>query len=506
MPRYAVLVALVLLGLPSSGIAQAENTKPAGSGAVLDFQNADIRVVLSALAEAGDLNLTFSDLPPRSVTLRTNRPLSKADVRTLLDEIAASNGLKVRAQGSLLQVESAAPPAQLPSTALTHQQSAGGQTRLFVHRLKHAPAGYLASVLQALFGIGNGVVMGSALNRPPLSDQLRDQQIAPMAPSPTPVFPAVAPGPPGQGNQLQGTVQIVPDELTNALMIRASSADFEVIREAIQALDVRPLQVMIEVLIAEVRRTSAFDVGVSIETPTRRDPKTGALIGGKLTGRTAGDLILKVMKIGNIEADVLLSAFSEKANVSILSRPVIFAQNNQQARILVGSQRPFVQVFRSLPTESAVRDQVVQYRDVGTVLSILPTINEDGYVSLQLLQEVSTATNETQFGAPVISTREASTRLLVRDGQTVVIGGLVDRQRDRTRGGIPVLKDIPLLGALFGSTHRGDFQTEMFLFLTPHIVRTDDDAEKLREGLEQSTDYLKKHLLKQRTLIPDQPK
>jgi general secretion pathway protein D len=164
---------------------------------------------------------------------------------------------------------------------------------------------------------------------------------------------------------------------------------------------------------------------------------------------------------------------------------VIFAQNNQEAKILVGSQRPFVQVFRSLPTDAGVRDQIVQYRDVGTSLTILPTINPDGYVNLQLSQEVSSATAETQFGAPVISTREASTHLFVRDGQTAVIGGLVDRQQERTRSGIPILSEIPWIGALFGGTRRLDTTSELFLFLTPHIVQDDTDVDRIRRQIEE---------------------
>jgi general secretion pathway protein D len=152
-----------------------------------------------------------------------------------------------------------------------------------------------------------------------------------------------------------------------------------------------------------------------------------------------------------------------------------------------------VQVFRSLPTNEAVRDQIVQYRDVGTSLSILPTINPDGYVNLEVRQEVSTATAEAGpiAGSPVISTRELSTHLFVRDGQTAVLGGLVSRENDRTRSGIPVLSEIPLLGVLFGSTKNTDNHTELFLFLTPHIVMTDEEADRIRKELEQKSDALR---------------
>ena len=136
---------------------------------------------------------------------------------------------------------------------------------------------------------------------------------------------------------------------------------------------------------------------------------------------------------GALDVSVALRALSARGDVRILSRPVLLAQNNQEAHILVGSQRPFVQVFRSLPTDAGVRDQIVQYRDVGTSLTIMPTVNPDGYVNLQLSQEVSSATAETQFGAPVISTREARTYLFVRDGQTTVIGGLIGVEEDQSR-------------------------------------------------------------------------
>src|SRR3712207_2355998 len=106
-----------------------------------------------------------------------------------------------------------------------------------------------------------------------------------------------------------------------------------------------------------------------------------------------------------------------------------------------------------------------------TLFRSRPTINPDGYVTLQVLQEVSNATAETQFGAPVISTREARTQLLVRDGRTAVIGGLVDQQRETASSGIPFLKDIPFLGALFRTSQsRRRNVTELFLFLTPHVL------------------------------------
>jgi general secretion pathway protein D len=201
------------------------------------------------------------------------------------------------------------------------------------------------------------------------------------------------------------------------------------------------------------------------------------LVAGSLIGLSSGDFALRVLRDGDITVDAVLSLIAQTSDVSVVSRPVVIAQNNEEARILVGTQQPFVQLSRSLPTDGAVRDQVIQYRDVGTQLTIRPTINPDGYVSLNVLQEVSTATSEIQFDAPVIGTREASTRLLVMDGHTAVLGGLIEQGQEWSRTGIPILKDIPLLGSLFGSTRTMDTQTELILFLTPHVLRDDEAME-----------------------------
>src|SRR5205814_9489768 len=158
---------------------------------------------------------------------------------------------------------------------------------------------------------------------------------------------------------------------------------------------------------------------------------------------------------------------------------VPLAAQSPQARSLVGSQRPVAQVSRSRPTETPPRDQVIQYRDVGTRLTVRPTINQDGYVALLIQQEVNQATSEVAFDAPVISTREAATQVLVRDGQTIVIGGLKDEQRDVTQGGVPILSSIPFIGGLFGSARRQKTQTELYLFLTPRILKTDADADSV---------------------------
>jgi general secretion pathway protein D len=485
--NLSILFGLALL----SGPALAQDTtsrRPASPGILVDFQDADLRTVITSLAEAGNINVFYGDLPSRRVTLRLRQPVARADLLPLLRSLAQSNGLQVVEEGGLVKLlvdDSRSPAATAQAQQAAAKQAA--ETRLFVYRLKHVRAAKIGATLQQIFG---GVMPGTiptGLSNRSLSQQLSANQLPPTIPDSVRTAVVVAGAAANLPGMLHGDVQIVPDETTNAIVIHAQPADYEIVRQAIEALDLRPLQVLIEVLIVEVRRSSELDLSVSAQSSRRDGSSTGPVVASNSTA----DLILRLSKDVTFDINIAVRALQTRGDVRVLSRPVLLAQNNQEAKILVGSQRPFVQVFRSLPTDAAVRDQVVQYKDVGTSLTILPTINPDGYVNLQVSQEVSTATQEVQFGAPVISSREASTHLFVRDGRTAVLGGLIDRQVDHTRSGLPVLSSLPVVGALFGSRTDREANSELFLFLTPHLIETDADADRLREQIEQRSPAVK---------------
>jgi general secretion pathway protein D len=191
----------------------------------------------------------------------------------------------------------------------------------------------------------------------------------------------------------------------------------------------------------------------------------------------------------------LLQAVAVHNNLRVLSAPRVLALNNEQARILVGSEVPFTSATISGITSSV--DQVVDYRDVGTQLTVLPQVNTDGYVTLRLLQEVSelsTTTLAAAQNAPIITTREAETSAIVKSGRTVIIGGLLSSSRNWMETGIPILKDIPLLGGLFKSRSLDRAKTELAIFLTPHVVYNDDQADSVLQQERQRLPELKQSL------------
>lgn len=482
-------IALLLLFL-APGAAPLRGQEPVRvtpQGVIINFQGADLRLVLSGLAEAGGINLVYGDLPSKPVTLQMSQPVAKDALLPLIRNLARSNGLTVTEEGGFFRIASADPNVHASGAS---GDSTGEGPRLFTYRLRHARATRLSATLQSVFGGGAATGAPAGLRPLSLSEGLRSQRDASAAygaaPAPASTTAAPTTGLPGQ---LQGEVQIVADEGTNALLVRALPIDWEVIQSAIRELDQRPQQVLIEVLIAEVKHSSGLDVNVTGKIGNNRVNPTAT---GELTSTAdnAG-LLLQVMRAGSPDQKLLLSMLASRGSVQVVSRPVLLAQNNLESHILVGSQRPFVQVSRSLPTDAGSRDQIVQYRDVGTKLSLTPTINDDGYVNLEVLQEVSNATDAQQFDAPIIDTREAATHLFLRDGQTGVIGGLVDREVDDSRSGIPILKDIPLLGFLFGATKHSTVDNELFIFLTPYVLNDDADMDRVRHAIERNSGALR---------------
>ena len=448
---------------------------------VIRLVDADLRAAVQAIGRHLDRPIAFGAIGDARVTLETPHPVPRAQLVALLKGILESHDHRLVEDSGFYRVEPAdRRPLGVRGGGPVPQQV----IELFVIRLRHARAVDVAATINALYGRASA--FGEPGARPPtLADELRQNLLPPVdaqAGNP-PAAPGAATARPAE---LTGEVTIIPDAATNSLLVRATRSDFELIQAAVNELDIRPLQVLIEVLIAEARRDRSFSFGLGFRLDTTRISDRLGVRGDAAAsnaGLGLGDFVLEIMNINDLDLDATLRAAAARGDVSIVSRPVLVAANNETAEIMVGSQRPFVQVSRSLPTDVPNRDQVIQYKDVGTRLVIHPTISADGYVMLDVTQEVNAATNETTFDAPVISTRSVRTRLLVKDGQTVVLGGLTDQQRDRTRSGIPLLSSLPLIGGFFGASSRRSTGTELLLFLTPRLIRTDQDIESATDPL-----------------------
>jgi general secretion pathway protein D len=478
--RSAIGLTLVLLtGAGELSAAHAQDAVRTADSVALRFIDADLRLVIQALGQSLPKPLLMVGVPATRVTLETPAPVPRGAVPGLLAGLVEAHGLELHEEADFFKVQpkpsAPAPPAESRVGAAA-PGTPESEVALHVIRLKHARAADVAATINLLFG-GSGAFTGGSGMGGTLSDELRGQLVPPARPD-QPAGQHAG----GGGAAFAGDVTIVPDELTNSLLVRATEEDFATLLAAVEQVDIRPLQVLIEVLIVEARRDRGFSLNTSLFKPERGEGEPTTWTGQVQAGSSGlSDLVIRLMNLGKADIDAALAVSETRGEVSIVSRPVLLASNNTEARFLVGSQRPFVQVSRSLPTDAPQRDQVIQYRDVGTKLRVRPTINQDGYVALQIQQEVNAATGEVAFDAPVISTREAVTQLLVRDGQTIVIGGLTDQQRERNSSGVPLLSGLPVIGGLFGGSSRRTTRTELYLFLTPRILRDDPDIDRVTQ-------------------------
>src|SRR5215467_975009 len=510
------------------------DTTKGTAGVSLDFQDQELRVVLDALAAAGELNVSLTDIPQKRVSLHMGRPVNRDDYANIIKSYAESQGLKVTTTPGLMQIAGTPPePAQRNQNNFAQQllaQQQAQQMQLYTVRLRHASAVQLAPVLMNLFsgfsggargGVGTTVIPNGTGgfniigNAGGLATPAAPPNNITTAPGQTniqvPFGGGRGAGRGGGGNPQQlnqlanafqqmtgalsnqaGDIRIIAEESSNSLLVRATESDFRLVQQIIQGVDLRPLQVLIEVTIAEVQRNKDLDVGV-LGTLYNTGYNKGFDSTFAASQASARDFIFQLTGgHGTVQYDVAISALESRGDVRVLSLPVIIAQTNRQAVLNVGSSRPFVQVSQTVPNDPTGRVQTVQYIDVATTLTITPTINPDGYVNLQVSQTDNSASTEVQFDAPVINKREATTQVFIRDGQTTVIGGLADNQRTRQQSGIPFLSRIPVLGTLlFGQTIRNDDTSELFLFLTPHIISSDEDIDRYRDAVQQNSDLLK---------------
>ncbi|MBX6424272.1 type II secretion system secretin GspD [Thermosulfurimonas sp. F29] len=306
------------------------------------------------------------------------------------------------------------------------------------------------------------------------------------------------------GAGLTGEVRIVPDKANNLLLIRANPDDYRRILRVLKQIDVVPRQVVIETLIAEVTLNKALEYGLEWFLKTNFRLEGRRLEGNAVfsrEGRGPFDLgsdvsgfVYTLFRGQSLRA--LLYALSSVSEVNILSNPVLLATDNRKARIQIGQEVPIItqkvtNTSASIPTVTSN----VQYRDTGIILEVKPQINSSGLVKLDIVQEVSTAQkNYLGLESPLFSKRRIETSLVVEDGQTVILGGLIDTRKETGKTGVPVLRRIPLVGKFFEWNTVSRDRTELFVAITPRVVRSRAEAEEVMRNFKRRIRELQEYL------------
>jgi general secretion pathway protein D len=331
-------------------------------------------------------------------------------------------------------------------------------------------------------------------------------------------------------------VQVVPDKATNTLVIMAEREDYKILENIIKQLDVPRPMVYIEALIMEVNANKAFNLGVEWRglTNTGKVPGTdtgqsAAFIGSGGAGSTTpgGYNILDTLTtaafpggftMGIIGAGItiggvtfpnigaVIQAYKTDQEVSILSTPQIMTLDNEEAEINVGSNVPYItrQDATTTSAQYPVNYNTYEYKDVGVILNITPHINEENFIRLKISQQVTKVTSASTSATPTTLKRTAKTTVVIKDNETIVIGGLVGDSTENDTYKVPLLGDIPLLGWLFKTHSTSREKTNLYVFLTPHIVRTQQDAKKLFDEKKETMGEVVEGVIKLNEKKPEQ--
>jgi general secretion pathway protein D len=330
--------------------------------------------------------------------------------------------------------------------------------------------------------------------------------------------------------ELEGGVKITADKATNSLIIIASLNDYQTIVDVIKKLDIRRRQVYVEALVMEINLDNARDLGIEFRAAAELK-NDGAIIGGTnfgfqgnlnelLLGLATGNPLL-FSGTGLLTAGIagtvtlpdgteipaitaVLRAAQTNENLNILSTPHLLTLDNKEAEIIVAENIPFITSQSRDTTNLANVINTVERKDVGIILRFTPRINESDFVSLDIYQE-SSAVQATSLltiseVGPITTKRSAKTSVLVKSGDTVILGGMMQDTVTTNESKVPILGDIPLLGYLFRFSSAKHEKTNLLIFLTPHIIKTPEEMfevttenqQKMDRFIEQNKDAVKK--------------
>jgi general secretion pathway protein D len=378
--------------------------------------------------------------------------------------------------------------------AILDNESQEQVEQLFFYKVKNLDALALATTLTNVFGqedeeAVNLLTQGGAVDVNALA--AANQIAVPnqnVGPDNAPIFVAQAPAAPaGTDNAVSAdlAVAIVADEDTNSLLIRSTPRDYRQLLQIISRLDTLPKQVMINAVIGQATLSEGTSYGVDWvrvsqnlnSGPARLTSQflpAGILDDNGLATPGSGLVLTRSFANGSATIDATLNAIAIENEVRLLARPTIMATNNQEGEIIVGQEVP-VDSGSSISGNGTVVSNI-SYRDVGIVLTITPHVNEDGYINLEIFQSLSSV--EDSAGGvsdnPIFTNQEITTTAVVADEAVIALGGLIQEEETSENNGIPGLRKIPGLGALFSYRDRGTVRRELFVILRPQII--DGDA------------------------------
>ncbi len=440
-------------------------------GISLDIKGMDVVDVLKMLALKADLNIVVD----KNVAGRVTVFLRNIDAAKALDVILASNGLVRQDREGVTRIMTDGSFQEL------YGYRYGDVKEMLRVKLKHLEPRHVIGILnQMKSGVGNIVVdevtRAFIIFDTPKNNLEMARVIEEMdKPLETAVFELNY----AQCQKLaqmcqdvitQGVGQIKIDERTNKLIVTDYAFKIPRVKEMIASFDDRTREVLIDAKIVQVALNDKTSLGVDWEYLLNKKFDIKGMFDQVISTTGNKWTIGKANPSESNDYKVILEILETVGKTKILSSPRLTVVNNEEARILVGSKQVYVTTAAIQSQATTETAEAVNFVDVGVKLTVKPSVSSDGFIAMRLGLEVSSATQNYQTSSgnliPIVETSEATTTVLVRDGQTIVIGGLIKDEDYKTVNKIPVLGDVPLLGHLFSNKIEEKKKTELVIFLT----------------------------------------
>jgi general secretion pathway protein D len=279
-------------------------------------------------------------------------------------------------------------------------------------------------------------------------------------------------------------VHITSDDNNNALLVLATPQGYGVIENALRRLDIPPLQIMLEAAVAEVTLTNDLQYGLQYYFKSGNNQIVNTNSGSISIAPAFPGFAYLFSSGSNIS--VVLNALEDVTRVNVLSAPKVLVVNNQTATLQVGDEVPIAtQSAVSVLTPGAPVVNSIEFKDTGVILKVVPRVNQGGEVQMDIDQEVSDVgpTTSSSLNSPTIQQRKISSTVVVQDGETIALGGLIKDSKTEGKSGLPLLQDVPVVGSLFGTTTNNNVRTELLVLITPHVVQGVQRARNITDEL-----------------------
>lgn len=389
----------------------------------------------------------------------------------------------------LFRLKAAEPDAVVEELKLIFETSEGGSLQNVVTFVPSQRLGAILVISSRSKYLGEAETWIKELDRTaggtrrrPVVYNLQNRGAEDLAPILSEMIDQVAPSE-GEQRSVGGSVRVIADNTKNAIIIWGNDTEQDSFARLIQSLDTTPTQVLLEATIAEVTLNDQLDLGL------RWFFEKGNLRGGfsdVSNGSIASNFPGLSFIFQGASAGVTLNALSSVTNVNIVSSPSLMVLDNHEATLQIGDEVPIAtQQVVDTANPNAPVVNTISFRNTGIILKVRPRVSSSGRVTLEIEQEVSSVAQTTTSGidSPTISQRKITTTVVVNDGQTLALGGLIEESKGVTRTKVPIAGDIPIVGNLFKRKKDTQRKTELLILITPRVVRSGSEARQITDEL-----------------------